>query len=866
MFLRYTTILLLLSLFSPIHAQIATESVEPSSTYSLPQIIEAVKMPPVDVDKMKAEDEAEQIKGDKPPRFGKKMEVQLSPKTHGEFTMLPNGDRVWRIRVFSKDAYSINFLFDKFRLSPKSELFLYNEDKSYLIGAFTAINNKSDGMFATAPVKGDRVTLELYEPKDEIGQSIVSISHVVHAYKNLFKLENPIKGYGDSGSCNIDVACPESAGWEDQINSVAMIIVNGSRSCTGSMVNNTNQDGTPYFLSADHCGTGMNNNWVYVFDYQSPTCGGVDGDLSHSITGATLVSNYSPSDFTLAELSATPPPAYTVYFAGWDRTNDASPESTGIHHPAGDVMKISHNTDALYSGNWGSGSSNIPSGNHWIVDNWEEGTTEGGSSGSGLFNTEKRIVGQLHGGGASCSNITYDSYGKTFTSWTGGGTSTSRLSDHLDPNNSGVSFIDGTYITPSALDVSLSSINGIEQSGCSSELEVSVVISNNGSTTITSVELEYTLDGVMQDSSITGLSLATGGSVEIVLFDLVFTEGNHTLSATVSLPNGGQDENSANDTKNETWTVIDGELFTVEFLADDYPGESSFDIKDDQGNVVFFQGTITSGLNEFSYCLEPGCYTFTIYDSYGDGICCGYGNGSYTIYDGENNVIATGVEFDSEETTAFCYEQACPEIYFVNHEASGTSTGESWEDAFTTLAQAVASVPGGECTEVWVATGTYYLGDGERRTSFSFKNEVQYYGGFLAGMNEKSQRNMAANPVVLSGDINVKGDASDNAYSVVVFLETADETCVVDGFTIMDGNANGIVNGDDNGGGVKILGGSPTLKNLIITGNSCTGNGGGIFVDGGNPILENVNCTANTGESVFVLTGNVEYKGTNNID
>lgn len=869
MFLRCVITLIVIVYILPVSAQIATESIEPSAIYPLKSITSKVDMPVVDVEKLKIEDELEQIKGELPPRFGEKSMVQLSPKTHGEFTVLPNGDRVWRMRVYSKDAFSINFLFDKFRLSPKSELFLYNEDKSYIIGAFTASNNKADGMFATAPVKGDLVTLELYEPKEEIGQSIVSVSHVVHAYRNLFRLaDEGSRGFGDSGACNIDVECPESVGWEDQINSVALIIVNGSRSCSGAMVNNTAEDGVPYFLSANHCGTDMDNSWVYVFDYKSPTCGGVDGDLTNSITGSTLVANYSPSDMTLAELTSAPPPAYTVFYAGWDITNNASPGATGIHHPRGDVMKISHNTDALYSGNWGTGASNVPSGNHWVVDDWEEGTTEPGSSGSALFNTENRIVGQLHGGGASCSNITYDSYGKTFTSWTGGGSAASRLSDHLDPLNSAVNFMDGTYIVPPVLDIAVSRINGLEQDGCETNFELVVEVRNNGSTPINTFELEYTVDGVSQDSSVTGLNLAIGEVVNILIVDQDFTVGVHSIEAVVSLPNGSTDGNALNNSLNETWTVTTGEILTVEFLADDYPGESSFDVQDSNGNVVVFESDIVDGLNSFTYCLEAGCYTFTIYDSFGDGICCGYGNGSYSIFDGDNVLIGTGGEFDSEESTPFCFEAGeCSEtVYFVDANATGTGDGGSWANAFTGLHQIDPAIVGNECTEVWVAEGTYYPGIQDRSSSIVFRNDFQYYGGFEAGMTNREDRDMLMYPVILSGDINVLGSSDDNAYHVVAFDASINPTCIVDGFTIIAGNANGPSASDKNGAGIFNLGGSPTIRNLTITGNSSLGDGSGIYIDGGNPVLENIECIQNSGENIFVASGDVQFKGTNTID
>ena len=101
-----------------------------------------------------------------------------------------------------------------------------------------------------------------------------------------------------------------------------------------------------------------------------------------------------------------------------------------IHHPSGDIKKITFDYDNAVS-----------AGNYWDINQWEDGTTEPGSSGSPLFDgNSKRIVGQLYGGTASCTSITYDTYGKTSVSWNNG------LSTYLDPNNSGLQILDGTSI------------------------------------------------------------------------------------------------------------------------------------------------------------------------------------------------------------------------------------------------------------------------------------------------------------------------------------------------------------------------------------------------------------------------------------
>ncbi|UPT68826.1 MAG: hypothetical protein M0D57_09475 [Sphingobacteriales bacterium JAD_PAG50586_3] len=117
------------------------------------------------------------------------------------------------------------------------------------------------------------------------------------------------------------------------------MVVNGSGFCTGSLLNNTLNDGKPYFLSAYHCGTNA-NNWVFRFNYNSTNCANdVGGITTQSVSGATYRAGASASDFTLFELSSTPPANYGVYYAGWNRSNIAPTSGASIHHPSGDVKK-----------------------------------------------------------------------------------------------------------------------------------------------------------------------------------------------------------------------------------------------------------------------------------------------------------------------------------------------------------------------------------------------------------------------------------------------------------------------------------------------------------------------------------------------
>ena len=205
----------------------------------------------------------------------------------------------------------------------------------------------------------------------------------------------------------------------------------GSRLCTGSLVNNVRQDLTPYFLTANHC-LGGESSWVFMFQYESAGCSNQDGPTYMTVQGSTLLNNASTSDYALLRLDETPPESYEIHYAGWSAENTAPVNPVGIHHPSGDIKKITFDYDTGISDGW-SGND----GSHWRVADWEDGTTEPGSSGSPLFDANHRIVGQLHGGEAYCAYNVNDYYGKVSTSWNLG------LKNYLDPDNTGLMLLDG---------------------------------------------------------------------------------------------------------------------------------------------------------------------------------------------------------------------------------------------------------------------------------------------------------------------------------------------------------------------------------------------------------------------------------------
>ena len=409
---------------SVLFAQLSIESSPKSIELNLNQIIPIITMEKLDEEKFLMEDQIEHLDKSIPYRFGAPFNVNLDLNNSGQWIETELG-RVWFLSIKSESAYSINLIYDNFIIPEGAEMFVYDENMEHVLGAFTHLNNKEYKTFSTAPTKGDVTIIEYFEPYDVDFNGQISIGSVIHGYRDVFF--NQTRGYGDSGSCNNNVNCSEFSEWSDEVRSVAMILTSGgSRLCTGTLINNVRQDLTPYFLTANHC-LGGDQNWIFMFNYESPVCSNQNGPTNMTVQGSTRLVNSSTSDVALLRLNETPPEEYEVHYAGWDATGITPSIPVGIHHPSGDIKKISFDYN---------NASNA--GNYWDVNQWEDGTTEPGSSGSPLFDgNSQRIIGQLYGGTASCTSITYDTYGKFSTSWNLG------LNTYLDPDNTGTNFIDG---------------------------------------------------------------------------------------------------------------------------------------------------------------------------------------------------------------------------------------------------------------------------------------------------------------------------------------------------------------------------------------------------------------------------------------
>ncbi len=411
--------------------------------------VPVVVVPALDPVEIQQEDEKDFREG-LAPRYAVVNPVNLNPTNAGTWERLDDRNSVWRLIAQCPNALHINLGFSRFVMPEGGRLFIYDPQGADIIRPFTSEDNAAHGELWTPPVCGTAVVIELTIPIEQIPSLQLTLGSINAGYRKFGPFESPGGSGGiDSGSCNVDVACPEADGWRLQIPAIGVISTGGSRFCTGFLVNNVRQDRKPYFMTANHCGLTSGNaaSLIVFWNYENSFCRPVgsaqsgqvgDGSLGQFSTGSTFRAAFASSDFTLVELSQPPNPAWRLSWAGWDKSGAQSPNGACIHHPNTEEKRITLYNTTTDNGNCGFSGSHVRAF-------WSLGVTEPGSSGSPLFDANHRAIGQLHGGPSACGvaqgNLN-DCFGRFSASWTGGGTSATRLSNWLDPDNTGVTSID----------------------------------------------------------------------------------------------------------------------------------------------------------------------------------------------------------------------------------------------------------------------------------------------------------------------------------------------------------------------------------------------------------------------------------------
>jgi hypothetical protein len=415
------------------------------------EAIDVIVTEDVNLTAVHLEDQKRERRGG-PYRFAVRQSARIDVKTSGTWEQIDPETRLWRLHIVSPQATSLSLGFTDYNMPPGGRLFIYSADGRQVLGPYTEHDNAKHHQLWTPLVFSDDIAAELTIPANEVENLRLTLGAINHGYRSMPSPMPGTKAAGDSAECEINTACPEGDLWRDQIRSVACYYItraDGTYVCTGTLINNTDQDDKPYFLTAFHCldeygngvladPNGIAASMVVYWNFQASTCSGTSGSESQNQSGAFFRAAYISSDFALVELDEKPLEEFDAYYAGWDRNYAAPSGGVAIHHPKADLKKISIENHSLSITSYG-GASTPGDGTHLRLWHWETGMTEPGSSGCPIFGPAKLLAGQLHGGIlTSCDEERGPNwFGFFYKSWSGGGTSTTCLSSWLDPVTTG---------------------------------------------------------------------------------------------------------------------------------------------------------------------------------------------------------------------------------------------------------------------------------------------------------------------------------------------------------------------------------------------------------------------------------------------
>jgi len=387
--------------------------------------------------------------------FAHKFQVHLRPYNSG-ITFTTGDRKVWRIGLRSRGAYSLNILFSKFRLPAGASVFVYNADQTEILGSYTHENNTELNLLRVQPIGGEELIVEYQEPFDAAFNGEIEIGEVNHDFRGIFRAAEP----GDPvQSCHPNLLCyPEDI---QPGSGVVLLIVNGTTLCTGALVNNTAEDGSPYLLTATHC---INEDYsaaflanrrydlmagsiVAFFNYHSPLCStDIRGPLQMTLASADSVLISENHDISLLKLKQAPPKEYQPYYLGWNAGSAPAGSFHGLHHPNAGIKKVAVDNGPLETGSFSDPKYNMEPNAFWVVRAWETASTEGGSSGSPLLDRDKRVIGTLTGGVSECSSPRGpDVYASLYKFWEVPGSlnNPNPISDYLDPLHTHITQLGG---------------------------------------------------------------------------------------------------------------------------------------------------------------------------------------------------------------------------------------------------------------------------------------------------------------------------------------------------------------------------------------------------------------------------------------
>ena len=397
-------------------------------------VVETYVMPPISNDSLQI------LQSQNPNLFAFPFYVSINV-TQDATSWIENDTMFYALQIVSKDAFTLNVIFETCILPNGASLYIHNPDFSSIAGPFVKRNYSKSTVLASPLIQGDTICIFYKEPRNTEYSGILKLTQVSHDFKGD---SSPSLLKAEAQACNININCPPGLTWQNEKRSVVKISIDGTSFCSGTLINNTAKNLAPFVLTANHCLSTQTSaeSCVFYFGYEYETCAN-DGILNSSKTmyGSDLVAT-APNDdvdFTLLKMFDIPPSSYNPYYSGWNADDNLSSSVVCIHHPRGDAKKISVENQIPSSDTF----LDYVNLSHWRIAKWDLGTTEGGSSGSALFNTSHQVIGTLTGGEADCTDPINDYFSKFSVAWDYFSNDNAQLKKWLDPLNTGVTSCDG---------------------------------------------------------------------------------------------------------------------------------------------------------------------------------------------------------------------------------------------------------------------------------------------------------------------------------------------------------------------------------------------------------------------------------------
>lgn len=336
----------------------------------------------------------------------------LTPADSGVWSVGPDGESIWRLRLESANALAMRVRFTRFLLPDGARLVMKGSDPNIPAEVYVGSGPQGTAQFWSMITPGDTMYLEYVAPANVTVAPIIEINNAVHIYRGPFEAPAgavPTTPNLEPGilTCHRDVRCDDDIIDPLLRDAVGVMYFStpegGFATCTGTLLNDADVNSTVgWFLTADHCINTIESAdslivfWFYQRDVTFP--GGVctGGIVPQLVTlprsqGARIIGLSdvtSGTDVALLRLNVAPTQGQG--YAGWSTVPPVG-NVYGIHHPGGATKKIVFGTI-----NPASSPDCLGIGSFCYMD-VTLGAFQGGSSGSALFNTSGEVVGQLFG-------------------------------------------------------------------------------------------------------------------------------------------------------------------------------------------------------------------------------------------------------------------------------------------------------------------------------------------------------------------------------------------------------------------------------------------------------------------------------------